>query len=323
MRQYILILSMLAGVASAAQPVKVTGVGATPDEAKIDAFTQAAQSVCKNTIFTRREVRNQNLTVDNITIANGCHVDKHNLLSTHYKNGKHVSTYEIYVTDTDLSNGLKSNHNNPKLFDGARHKDQLTTYNDSLQSQIRLVDEVFSFYPSHAFNVDHGEYTLFANRQGKLVFVLSYSIKWNDNFLHSVSSLLESTQDSYGGLTARGNANVVIMPAYDTMVLSALVSNNRKHYVFDNHYVMDRIRYNMVLENYAFARIRFYDKEGNVLQYHCQDIKAPMYTFEHRGFIHFFYKQEEKNSFKIELNVPVESVYEFSVDVTKSMECNN
>jgi hypothetical protein len=321
--KYIWILLLLAGVANASQPVQVIGVGATPAEAKRDAFKQASETVCKNTVFSRRESRNDKITLDDVAIANGCHIDKHKLIDSRVKNGSYVSVYEVWVTDSDLSNGLKSQHNNPRVFEGTLHKDQLDTYATSVQSQLDLVDRVFSYYPYHAFDVSYGSYRLFINKQNQLTFVLSYSIKWNDNFLHSVASLLETTHDSRGGLSTIGNANVVIMPTYDTMVLSALVNNNRTHYIFDNHYVMDRIRHDMVKDNYAFARVRFFDKDGNVIQQYCQDITAPMYTFEHSGFIHFFYKQEEKNIFNLEINVPVEQIHEFSVDVAKSIECNN
>lgn len=322
MHKYLWILAFFTNVALASQPLRVVGTGATFEDAKTIAFREAVQHACKNTVFTRRESISDRITVDSIKVANGCNIHNYVLVESTVVSKSYVLTYDIWISETDLSNGLKSNHNNPVAFNGLLHKDQLNSYEDSVESYKRLVDEVFSVYPEHAFNIVQGTYTLTKNNFNEIIFTIPYQVSWNRNFIDSVHSLLENTGGK-GSLFKNGNANVVIMPRDDTPVLSVMVSNNRTHYLYNETHVMDRIRYNMSYDKYAFIKIKFLDRRGNVLQSYCQDINSKLYTFEHTGFAHFFYKQVENRSFKIPLNVPVESIYEFAINPAKSAECNN
>jgi len=322
MKNIIWLLLSISGVAYATEPVRVYGTGSSFEVAKTLAFREAVQYSCKNTVYTRREARNEQVTTDNIKIANGCNIDNYRLIDSKVINNIYTVIYDVWITDTNLSNGLKSGYNNPKQFDGRLHSDQLRFYSESVNGQNDIVDQVFSQYPKHAFNIEQGKYNLYVDNVGKPVIVVPYTVSWNKNFLDSVEALLENT-GKQGGLLKQGNANIVLMPMYDTMVLSSMMPDVRKHYIYDESHVMDRLRFNMSYNNYAFMKIAFLDRQGNVLQSYCQDIKAPMYTFEYTGFAHFFYKQKDDNVFKVVLDVSLENIYEFSINPARSVECNN
>lgn len=311
---------LVSSVASAADSVRVYGTGATFEDAKMLAFKEAVQYVCNTTVFTRRESRNDKLVLDTIKAANGCNVNRYKLVDSKVVNNTYILVYDVWVTLSNISNGLKSEVNNPGYFDGKLHQEQLKSYNDSINSQQDLVDEVFSYYPEHAFNIEQGNYSININNVGKPVFNISYVVSWNKNFLDSVIALLE-TAGRPGSVFKNGSANVVLMPKYDTILLSSMVPDVRKHYIYDESHVMDRIRFNMSHNKYAFMKIKFLDRQGNVLQSYCQDIRAPMYTFEYAGFAHFFYKQKDDNTFKVVLDVPLEKIYEYSINPVRSEEC--
>ena len=305
-----------------AEPVRVYGTGSSFDAAKLAAFREAVQYVCKNTVYTMREARNDSVVKDNIKIANGCNIDQYRLIDSKTSDGRITLIYDVWITDTNLSNGLRSQHNNPKQFDGRLHLDQLQSHQDSIDSQMSLVDQVFSHYPEHAFNIMQGKYSIYINNVGKPVFQIPYIVTWNKNFLDSVHSLLENTGRK-GNVLKENVSNVVIMPETDTMFLTALVTSKRQHFMYDESYVLDRIRANMSNGNYAFIKISFIDRLGNVLQSYCQDIKAPLYTFEYTGYGHFFSKEKDTNAFNVVLNVPMENIYEFIINPARSRECDN
>lgn len=179
-----------------AQPITITSVGETFEEAKLNGFRTAVEYKLGTLLISEREQQNHKLVRNNIQTYSAGYVESFKILSTVAGTNNVTLVMEVNVAESKLRDFLLTEPSNVNQFNSTFHQTQIDTYFYEREQGDDLIRKLFSHYPKNAFSLRQKPYQLKTDHHRGIVLVIPYEMRWNYNFITALNQTLQHTQDS-------------------------------------------------------------------------------------------------------------------------------
>jgi hypothetical protein len=178
--------------------IRTTGVGNTYEEAKHNSFREAIQSSIGVAISSERETYNNQILRDEILAYSSGYVDEYKIISQEQVNGKIRLVVDVKLSSLRLSDRILSKGKDSKQFDGNKHHTQYQSFTENKQNGDKLIDSILNNYPYHAYDIKQDKYVIQMDNRRNLSVTIPYELKWNKNYINSLSDALKLVEDNDG-----------------------------------------------------------------------------------------------------------------------------
>lgn len=181
-------------------PISVIGEGATLAEAKNNAFQKAIEQEVGVVLLSKREVKNNKISKDEIASHSAGYVENYNILNTDQVGNTYYVTMNVYVKSSAIAERVLGVGTNAKSVDGEKMYDQFASHTNYRKTGDELMNMVLSDYPHSAFviknqRIDKAEVVTAVDKKRNPVFIVPFEVSYNYNFLKSLNEALKATSD--------------------------------------------------------------------------------------------------------------------------------
>jgi len=258
----------------------VTGEGPTLDRAKQNAFRQAVQLKVGSAVVSEQVATVNKLVKDDIIVHSAGYVDDFKVLDTILVNGTYRVTIDVLVSDSKISNMILNSGKSEKNIDGSRASTSVSTYMAQKKTGDKLLGNVLSGYPKHAYIIEQGEYTIGVNQYRNTTFAIAYKLKWNYDYLASLNEVLSKLEDGGSGIFGNqsiGNVTIMAKNPKDWLI------GRTDTYRFNDLIRTDQIKSSMNGNNEVRIKVSVYDSNFKSIYESCV---APLFV---NGYSKSFY----------------------------------
>lgn len=243
MRKLLLVFVLaLVGCASSPQAndgkVRVTGIGKTFDEAKLNGFQKAVEIVVGSVILAETKALNDKLVKDEIIQHSAGYVDDFTILNRSIDNGKHVLGMEVVVRSSKIAERVLGRHVDYQNMNGDRMAAQYNTYIKDRTTGDRALQKLLNDYPKYAFNLSKGKVEFKTDRDRNAVIYIPWELRWNYKYIVALRETLTILEDGKSN-NVRQNSITITAKNPDDWVIG----------VKNEFYFSDRVRYQNILDN--------------------------------------------------------------------------
>lgn len=308
MRYLFVLLAILSFGVANANPVRVSGYGASYEEAKNDAFRKAIEYKVGSMILSEKERRNYELVKDDIIIYSSGYVTNFKVIER--RNGPEVSLLmDVWVEEKNITQRLTPISNEVRDFKGEIHKEQIESIKDRRDRAARLLDAVLNDYPYRAFVLTQYPYHVDISNVDNPVLVLNFNFKWNKEYLMSLKETLEIIQENSGD-------NTISIYGLTRFSFGSLYRTER--------YIVTKFYNDFGGHNHVKIKVTILDMHENVIEERCfMPYKMyNYYNFTMRGLVIEPMGNNMRQSFSMPIT-NIEKIDKINLSVVASRNCKN
>lgn len=221
--------------AIAAGPYRITGVGSSFDEAKLNAFRQAVEIYAGVVVVSNTEANNGKLTKEQILNYSSGYISNYKIIHNFQIDREHNVVVDVWVHDSKISQRILSTTDSHAI-NGHLVADQSQTFTNSKNSADTILNTVLERYPYNAYNIKMGKTNFGVDANRNTFANVEYEISWNDKWIKSLQEAL----------------TVLYMPEDNIPVYRVLFYNNPsaflEHKKFHYFEIYERkVHYNMMV----------------------------------------------------------------------------
>jgi hypothetical protein len=190
-KQSLLALAILLAPAAAHAQIRVESTGATVEEAKQRAFESAVQQGAGVLILKETEAINQEVVRNDIIAYSSGFVEKFEIKKQWSENGRVRLITDVWVSDSKISERLKSISRDGKNIDGRQIVARSQTLFQEQVSSDKIFKTIIKDYPTRAVEVQIGNVKSL-DRSNTLISIEA-TLGWSESFLISLADALEKT----------------------------------------------------------------------------------------------------------------------------------
>lgn len=194
-----------------ANPVTVTGLGKSFEEAKQQAFRKAIEFQLGATVLSDIETRNFTRVKDEIYVYSAGYVDDYTIIKHEVYNQVISLTMHVTVSESKIRNRIISVGKSNIEFDNQRHTTQISTYLQERISGDNLLIKHLEGYPTKALNIKHLPYKISIDERRNAFLNIPYEINWNFDYVKTLREILTVIQDKDNGLFKNNASGIIIM----------------------------------------------------------------------------------------------------------------
>jgi hypothetical protein len=247
--------------------IRVSGEGATIEQAKENAFRTAVQQRAGAIVLSEHQSNGDKLYKDNISLFSAGYVDDFKIVDIN-QNGANVKiTLDVLVSESKLLNQVLSSGQTKQGINGERASAAVNTFVDSKVKGDRMLDVVLNTYPRNAFIVDQKPFTVSVDIYRNAVISVPYTLKWNYDYITAMNEAMSLIEDKVGliGFIHLAPSNVIIMAKNP----KDLLFGTRNFYKFNDSLALDRIKDSMLGGNEVRIMLEISDISGTTLYQTC------------------------------------------------------
>lgn len=169
--------------------VVMEGCGSSQAQALDQAFKKAIEFHSGSVIVNESAISNDRLTQSQTLDYSSGRVDKYHLINQHVQGVQTCVTAEIWVKRNHISHRILGHQSSQQQFDGTQHRGQISSLQEEQIRGDRLLAHVIKDYPTRAFKIEQGTYSLVHGQDRKTLLRVPYVIRWNKNFLIAAEDL--------------------------------------------------------------------------------------------------------------------------------------
>jgi len=191
-KQSLLALAMVLAPAAAHAQIRVESTGATVEEAKQRAFESAVQQGAGVLILKETEAINQEVVRNDIIAYSSGFVEKFEIKKQWFENGRVRLITDVWVSDSKISERLKSISKNGKNIDGRQITARSKTLARERESSNKIFEMLAKDYPTRAIEVQISNVKSL-DRSKDTLMSIEATLGWSESFLISLADTLEKT----------------------------------------------------------------------------------------------------------------------------------
>lgn len=300
----------------------VTGEGPTFERAKQNAFRQAVQLKVGSAVVSEQVSTINKLVKDDIIVHSAGYVDDFKVLDTIVVNGTYRVTVDVLVSDSKISNFILNSGKAEKSIDGVRAGTSVSTFMDQKKTGDKLLGNILSGYPKHAYIIEQGNYNIGMNQYRNTILSVPYKLKWNYDYLSSLNEVLGKLED--GGFGPFGNqslGNVTIMAKNPKDWLIGKTNT----YKFNDLIRTNQIKSSMDGNNEIRIKLTINDRNLKALHESCvsplfvSGYSRAFYAIGNPNYTVFYGNQTEEGEVSITLNPNLTSLISKSQTIELSV----
>lgn len=212
MRKLAVALSFVSCSAVAGVTVETEGSGNTFEKAKDNAFRSAIQQVVGTVVISNREVKDNQLTRDEISDYSAGFIEDYEILESYQdESDRYVVHMTVKVADSKIAQRMLTRAEDNKHIHGPKVYDSVKSEIDMRDRGTRVLTEVLNSYPQNAYVINSGqsEFKVGVIRQPYVDFDYSITMSrtWVEAFNEAVS-LVATNSKSCNTLTMSVAASV-------------------------------------------------------------------------------------------------------------------
>jgi len=244
--------------------IRVSGEGTTVEQAKENAFRTAVQQRAGAIVLSERQLNNDKLTKDNVSLFSAGFVDDFKIIDINQNGSTIKITLDVLVSESKLLNQVLNTGETTQGINGERASTALNTFVDSKEKGDRMLDMVLSTYPKNAFIVEQKPFILSVDIYRNAVISVPYSLKWNYDYILAMNEAMSLIEDKVGFLTL-APSNVIIMAKNP----KDLLFGSKNLYKFNDVPRLSRIKNAMLGRNEVRIMLAISDNAGAMLYNTC------------------------------------------------------
>lgn len=194
-----------------ANPITVTGLGKTFEEAKQQAFRKAIEFHLGAAVLSDIETQNFTRVKDEIYVYSAGYVDDFTIIKHDVYNQVVNLTMRVTVSESKIKNRIISVGKSTNEFDNQRHVAQISTYLQERINGDNLLIKHLEGYPAKAFNTKQFPYKVHIDERRNVSLIIPYEITWNYDYLKTLREILTVVQDKDNGVMKNNSSGIVIM----------------------------------------------------------------------------------------------------------------
>jgi hypothetical protein len=278
--------------------IRVTGAGKTFEAAKENAFKHAVQEAVGNVLVAEVELNNGALTRDEILSHSSGYVERYTILSKNEGSDLVMLEMNVWVNNSKIANRILGKSRDVATIDGQNHSVQHSTYVQQQNTGDELLYTVLRDHPYRAYNIYSRQPEMRVDYNRNAVLRIPYSIRWNPNYLASLSSALEAVEIKprvkgfgeyfYGIYEAQNSGKVrngdmssyeftAKTTAYGAVMIGPSAFDGRKFNISDV-IQMRALMSAFSDENTPLIKVTIYDHANNIRYQACHAPEATFYV---------------------------------------------
>jgi hypothetical protein len=295
--------------------IRVTGEGATQEQAKQNAFREAVQIRVGSVVLSERESSLRKLERDDINVYSAGYVDDYKVVSVERTNGKVKITLDVLVADSKLVNNRLVSGKVTNQIEGDRANTNYRTFMDQKQRGDKLLNSVLKTYPESAYIVQQKNYSVSVNAYRNIVLQVPYKLTWNYDYIVAFNEALNLIQDNKFGYLQPAPSNVIVM-AKDP---KDFVLGERKHFKFNDVPLLDYMKSMMTDNREIRLMMTLRDSDNRVMYKGCWPIQSTFYVMGEPRNLLIYGNTKEEGILQLVINSEYNQVLEKSRNIEVSV----
>lgn len=307
------------GAQTQSVPVRVTGAGATMDDAMRNAFKLAVQEVVGTVVVAGVDVHSGRLTHDEILAHSSGYVDRYSVISRTGSAGSVIIEMQVWVNSSKIANRILGANRQTNTIDGDRHSTQYHTYLEQQQTGDALLGTVLRDHPRRAYTVWNEPAVMRVDWNRNPVITIPYTITWNVNYLRS----FEEALTTLGAKPRTKTVGEYFRGTWEANRTGRVVNGDLSSYEFTAvpehvgvvnfspdsqrgrmYYITDRPRLQAIMQAFHFdrvpyVRVRVYSTSGSTVYDRCHDPEAIFYSGSRSARLNIVFGQRKRGQFEI------------------------
>lgn len=198
-RYLVAVVLGITALATFANPIRITGIGITLDQAKNDAFRRAIELQIGTVIVSNFELSKNHVVRNEILAYSSGYVENFRILSTS-QIGSHVyAELDVWVSTSKIANRILSSGVANKNVNGSLVNEQINTFLGTKQRGGELIKTTFLKFPQTTFDVNVKKYDFMHDAQRNVFVNLQYVINYNENWIAAFRETLTHIADENKG----------------------------------------------------------------------------------------------------------------------------
>ena len=181
--------------------IEVAGHGNTVEQARNNGFRLAAESALGSIISSETEVENGRIKRDEIISYAAGFVERFEIMETTTTPSGASVRMKVWIRRSALADRLLNRSEKVGEVPGASASIQLQTINHERATGDRLLQTVLNDFPRRAFDIDLKNTDIVRNNR-QATLEVPFTIQWNQDYLKSLWTALESTATKGSNPTA-------------------------------------------------------------------------------------------------------------------------
>lgn len=178
------------------QKVRVKVEADSPENARQGAFREACNVTWGSSVISDRSAVNGRLTTDRIASSSSCYVKNYTVLNTdefynRVAEKRYTVDMEVTTTPNSIDGRLLGESTNMGVIQGDQHQAQIQSLINSRQSQDKLIQAYFNYYPEGAYDINVANLESGVNNRQPFIKI-NYEYKFSYQFMHGLWSMLDS-----------------------------------------------------------------------------------------------------------------------------------
>jgi hypothetical protein len=178
------------------QKVRVKVEADSPENARQGAFREACNQTWGSSVITDRSAVNGRLATDRIASSSSCFVKNYTVLSTdefynRVAEKRYAVEMEVTTSPNSVDGRLLGESTNMGAIQGDQHQASIQSLINSRQSQDKLIQAYFNYYPEGAYDINVQNIESGVNNRQSFLKI-NYEYKFSYQFMHGLWSMLDS-----------------------------------------------------------------------------------------------------------------------------------
>jgi len=294
---------LFVSTANANNYIRVTGEGATLEQAKENAFTEAIQIRVGMVVLSERESNLRKLEKDIVSVYSAGYVDDYKIIDISHTPRTVKLTVDVLVADSKLFNQTLSTGKTKDSIDGESAGARYQTYLNQKNKGDRILSRVLNTYPQNAFIVNQKPYRLSVDSFRNAVLEIPYQLKWNYDYIVALNEAMSLLEDSKFNFLQKAPSNIVIMAKNP----KDLLIGEKNHYKFNDIPLLNNIKDSMTGDKEVRIMLTIADISNKILYKNCwipyslSGRKSSFYSIGIPESLTIYGNEKEENVLRIEI----------------------
>lgn len=193
MKKIMLVFTLLASSLAVSQQVRVTGTGATIDQAKLNAIQVASERYCGTSVLSDRVHKNNSTTFNQLAVYNSCFLTNLNTIEVSNTPNSVKVTLELQLKPTNQSARLNIRSGVDSYLNGEDASliiNRIKTQDNDAKNYLK---HFLSDYPYNAYSIINDvkePYFHYNKNTNEPWLIVPYSFKGNENYFKALETTL-------------------------------------------------------------------------------------------------------------------------------------
>lgn len=167
--------------------IKVQSSGKTFEQARQQGFRLASEQIAGTLVLSESELKNTQLTRDEIVTYSSGIVDKYNIIRRDDTGNSVNLVMEVWVAESDIAQRLLARSTTERGIDGDALSVRAETILDERQRGDEIIRTVLNDFPKRAFRVKLEPANISMDIYRNARAVIAWEVKWDDRYVNAFS----------------------------------------------------------------------------------------------------------------------------------------